>query len=90
LVREIFALESFVMRALAILLLGIILGVIGMLFLPELTPRREQLNTELKKQIDVLQTQVHELGEQLKNIKIGDEGAKKSSPSPSASAKGGE
>jgi uncharacterized membrane-anchored protein YhcB (DUF1043 family) len=78
-----------VMRSLAVFLLGIIVGVVGMLFLPELTPRREQLNTELKKQIDVLQTQVRELGDQLKNInlpKLGDEGAKKASPSPSASA----
>jgi uncharacterized membrane-anchored protein YhcB (DUF1043 family) len=73
------------MRSLAVFLLGIIVGVVGMLFLPELTPRREQLNTELKKQIDVLQTQVRELGDQLKNInlpKIGDEGPKKPSPSP--------
>ena len=61
-----------------------------MLFLPELTPRREQLNVELKKQIDVLQTQVRELGDQLKNIKIGDEGAKKASPSASASPKNAE
>jgi uncharacterized membrane-anchored protein YhcB (DUF1043 family) len=75
------------MRSLAILLLGIIVGVIGMLFLPELTLRREQLNTELKKQIDVLQTQIRDLGDQLKNFKIGDEGAKKPSPSPSASTK---
>jgi hypothetical protein len=78
-----------VMRSLAVFLLGIILGVVGMLFLPELTPRRERLNNELKKQIDVLQTQVSELGDQLKNVKLpkpGDEDAKKAAPSPSASA----
>jgi len=74
------------MRSLTIFLLGIVVGVVGMLFLPELTPRREQLNTELKKQIDALETQVHELGNQLKNVKIGDEGAKKASPSPSPSS----
>jgi hypothetical protein len=77
------------MRSLAVFLLGIIVGVVGMLFLPELTPRREQLNNELKKQIDVLQTQVRELGDQLKNINLpkpGDEGGKKAAPSPSASA----
>jgi uncharacterized membrane-anchored protein YhcB (DUF1043 family) len=76
------------MRALVVFLLGMIVGVIGMLFLPELTPRREQLNTELKKQIDVLETQVRELGNQVKNMnlpKLGDEGAQRASPSPSAS-----
>ena len=78
------------MRSFAILILGIAIGVGGMLFLPELTQRREQLNTEMKKQIDVLQKQVHDLGDQLKNIKIGDEGAKKASPSASASPKSGE
>jgi len=59
-----------------------------MLFLPELTPRREQLNAELKKQIDVLETQVRELGNQIKNSnlpKLGDEGAQRASPSPAAS-----
>jgi uncharacterized membrane-anchored protein YhcB (DUF1043 family) len=75
------------MRSFAILILGIAIGVGGMLFLPELTQRREQLNTEMKKEIDVLQKQVRDLGDQLKNVKIGDEGAKKASPSASASPK---
>jgi hypothetical protein len=35
------------MRAFAAFLLGLVVGVVGMLFLPELTPRREQLNDEL-------------------------------------------
>jgi uncharacterized membrane-anchored protein YhcB (DUF1043 family) len=78
------------MRSFAILILGIAIGVGGMLFLPELTQRREQLNTEMKKEIDVLQKQVRDLGDQLKNVKIGDEGAKKASPSASASPKSGE
>jgi uncharacterized membrane-anchored protein YhcB (DUF1043 family) len=76
------------MRSLAVFLLGMIVGVVGMLFLPELTPRREQLNAELKKQIDILETQVRELGNQVKNInlpKLGDEGSQRASPSPSAS-----
>lgn len=76
------------MRSLTAFLLGLIVGVVGMLFLPELTPRREQLNAELKKQIDVLEAQVRELGNQVKNInlpKLGDEGAQKASPSPSSS-----
>ena len=50
------------MRSLAVFLLGVVVGVVGMLFLPELTPRREQLNAELKKQIDALEEQVHEMG----------------------------
>jgi len=69
------------MRSFGIFLLGLAIGVGGMLFLPELTPRREQLNTELKKQ-------VRDLGDQLKNIKTGDEGTNKASPSPSAPGKG--
>ena len=44
-------------------LLSLVIGVVGMLFLPELTPRQEQLNDELKKQISVLQEQVHDLGQ---------------------------
>ena len=75
------------MRSVATFLLGVVVGVIGMLFLPELTPRREQLNTELKKQIDALEQQVHEMGNQLKTYnpsKAGDESGKKESPSPSA------
>jgi hypothetical protein len=55
-----------------------------MLFLPELTPRREQLNTELQKGKEALGVQVRDLGDQLKNSKTGDEGTKKASPSPSA------
>jgi uncharacterized membrane-anchored protein YhcB (DUF1043 family) len=76
------------MRSFAAFLLGLIIGVGGMLFLPELTPRRERLNTELRKQIDALETQVRELGNQLKNInppKVGDQGAQRASPSPTAS-----
>jgi len=76
------------MRSLAIFLLGLIVGAVGMLFLPELTPRREQLNAELKKQIDVLKAQVREIGNQMKTIKLpklGDQAAQSASPSPSAS-----
>ena len=70
-------------------LLGVVVGVIAMLFLPELTQRREQLNTELKKQIDALEEQVRDMGNQLKTFnlpKAGDESGKKASPSPSGSA----
>ena len=77
------------MRSIVGFLLGVVVGVIGMLFLPELTPRREQLNSELRKQIDALEEQVHEMGNQLKTFnpsKAGDESEKKPSPSPSASS----
>ena len=68
-------------------LLGLAIGVVGMLFLPELTPRREQLSAELQKQKNALGEQVRDLGEQLKNSKTGDEGTK-ASPSPPAPGKG--
>jgi uncharacterized membrane-anchored protein YhcB (DUF1043 family) len=74
------------MRSFAAFLFGLIIGVVGMLFLPELTLRREQLNDELKKQIDVLQGQVRDLGDQLKKVpaaKSGDDQPKQASPSPS-------
>ena len=76
------------MRSFGILLLGLGIGVVGMLFLPELTQRREHLNTELKKQANGLEAQVRDLGDQLKNSKSGDEGTKKASPS--APSKGSE
>ena len=76
------------MRSFGIFLLGAAIGVVGMLFLPELTPRREQLNTELEKQKNALGEQVRNLGDQLKNSKTGDEGTKKASPS--APGKGSE
>jgi uncharacterized membrane-anchored protein YhcB (DUF1043 family) len=73
------------MRAFAAFLIGLIVGVVGMLFLPELTPRRERLNDELKKQFDVLEGQVRDLGEQLKKQttpKSSDDHPKQASPSP--------
>ena len=69
-------------------LLGLAIGVVGMLFLPELTQRREHLNTELKKQANALEAQVRDAADQLKNSKTGDEGTKKASPS--APGKGSE
>jgi hypothetical protein len=74
------------MRSFAAFLLGIILGVLGTLYYPELTSHRGEINVELRKQLDGLQAQVHDLGNQLKNINIpkpkSDDAA---SPSPSAS-----
>ena len=56
-----------------------------MLFLPGI--QRGQLSTEFKQQIEVLQGQLHELGEQLKHVNIpkpDNNNAAKASPTPSA------
>jgi hypothetical protein len=77
------------MRALLLFILGIIVGAGGMLFLPELTVRREQLNEEMKKHVDTLEAQVRDLGDQLKKVntsKSGDDQSKQPSATPSASA----
>ena len=76
------------MRSFGIFLLGAAIGVVGMLFLPELTQRREHLNAELKKQANGLEAQLRDVGDQLKNSKTGDEGTKKASQS--APGKGSE
>jgi hypothetical protein len=74
------------MRSLLIFILGIIVGAGGMLFLPELTSRREQLNEEMKKHLETLEGQVHDLGDQLKkmNPPKSDDQSKQPSPTPSA------
>jgi hypothetical protein len=77
------------MRSLLIFLLGIIVGVGGMLFLPELTSRREQLSEETKKHLEILEGQVRDLGDQLKKInppKPGDDQSKQPSATPSTAA----
>jgi gas vesicle protein len=63
------------MRSLVSFLVGLVIGAAAILFLPDL--RRENLNTELRSQIQVLQKQIQELGGQLKDIKLPG-----SSPSP--------
>jgi len=77
------------MRSLLIFLLGIIVGVGGMLFLPELTSRREQLSEETKKHLEILEGQVRDLGDQLKKNnppKPGDDQSKQPSATPSTAA----
>jgi hypothetical protein len=77
------------MRALLIFILGIIVGAGGMLFLPELTIRREQLNEETRKHLEILESQVRDLGDQLKKMnpsKSGDEQTKQPSATPSPTA----
>jgi hypothetical protein len=78
------------MRALLIFILGIVVGAGGMLFLPELTARREQLNDETKKHLEILEGQVRDLGDQLKKAnpsKPTDTESKPTSPTPSPSVK---
>jgi hypothetical protein len=78
------------MRSLFIFILGIVVGAGGMLFLPELTARREQLNDETKKQMEILEGQVRDLGEQLKKAnpaKSGDDKSKEPPATPSPTAK---
>jgi hypothetical protein len=61
------------MRSLVSFLLGLIISAAAILFLPD--TRRENLSTELKGQIQVLQKQIRELGGQLKDIKTADTGS---------------
>jgi gas vesicle protein len=68
------------MRTLVAFLLGLIIGGIAMLFLPD--PRRDELNAEVRKQTDALQTQLHQFGDQLKTLSLPK--PEKASPSPSA------
>jgi hypothetical protein len=73
------------MRSLLIFILGIIVGAGGMLFLPELTSRREQLSDETKKHVEILESQVRDLGDQIKKMnppKSGDDQAKQPSATP--------
>jgi uncharacterized membrane-anchored protein YhcB (DUF1043 family) len=56
------------MRSLVSFLLGLIIGAVVILFLPD--TRRENLNTELRGQIQVLQKQLQDLGGQLKDVKL--------------------
>jgi ferritin-like metal-binding protein YciE len=53
-----------------------------MLFLPELTARREQLNEETKKHVEMLESQVRDLGDQLKKMNPSKEPS--ATPSPTA------
>ena len=74
------------MRSLLIFLLGIIVGAGGMLFLPELTARREQLNAETKKHLEMLESQVRDLADQLKKSNLpkpGEDQSKQPSATPS-------
>jgi gas vesicle protein len=70
------------MRTLVAFLLGLIIGAVAILFLPD--PRRDELNAEVRKQTDALQTQLHQFGDQLKTLSL----PKPEKPSASPSATG--
>ncbi len=77
------------MRSFAALLLGIIIGVVGTVYLPFVTVHRDEMNADLRKELDILQTQMHDIGEKLKTTNLpkpknGD--SNDASPSPTASA----
>jgi gas vesicle protein len=56
------------MRAFIAFLLGSIIGAAAVVYLPNI--HREELNSQIRQQIKLLQDQVHDLGEQLKNVQI--------------------
>jgi uncharacterized membrane-anchored protein YhcB (DUF1043 family) len=67
------------MRTLVAFLLGLIIGGLTMMYLPD--QRRGELNKQLNQQIETLQSQVRELGDQLKHVAL-----PKPSETPSTSA----
>jgi hypothetical protein len=75
-------LEQSIMRTLVAFLLGLIIGGVAMLFLPD--PRRDELNAEIRTQTEALQTQLRQFGDQLKGMKLPQ--PENSSPTPSPSA----
>jgi gas vesicle protein len=68
------------MRALVTFLLGLIIGGLAILFLPD--PRRDELNAEVRKQTDALQTEIHQFGDQLKTLSLPKPDKSSASPSP--------
>jgi hypothetical protein len=70
------------MKTLVAFLLGLIMGGVAMLFLPD--PRRDELNSEIRAQTGALQEQVRQFGQQLKNIPLPTPGA--GSPAPAATS----
>jgi gas vesicle protein len=80
-----FNLEQSIMRTLVAFLLGLIIGGVAMLFLPD--PRRDELNAEIRTQTEALQTQLRQFGDQLKGMKLPQPENSSPTPSPSATPK---
>ena len=72
------------MKTLIIFLLGLIIGAVAMLFLPD--PRSDELNAEIRTQTGALQAQLHRLGNQFKGAE--QPKTENSSPSPGPSVTG--
>jgi uncharacterized membrane-anchored protein YhcB (DUF1043 family) len=71
------------MRALITFLLGLIIGGLVMMYLPD--QRRGELNRTLNKQIEALQGQVRELGDKMKHATLPTpENSPTAQPSPTA------
>ena len=77
-----FHLEQSIMRTLVAFLLGLIIGGVAMLFLPD--PRRDELNAEIRTKTEDLQTQLRQFGDQFKAMKLPQPGNNSPTPSPSA------
>jgi len=70
------------MRTLVAFLLGLIIGGVAMLFLPD--PRRDELNAEIRTKTEALETQLRQFGEQFKDSKLPQPENKSPTASPSA------
>jgi len=70
------------MRTFLAFLLGLVIGGGVALYTPGIN--RQQLNTQFNRQLDALQGQMHELGEQMKHLNIPKPGETKTSPTPGA------
>jgi hypothetical protein len=68
------------MKSLLAFLLGIIVGGITVLYLPE--TRRDELNREFRQQVDALQVEMKNLARQLKSMDLSNLGGHNGTPSP--------
>jgi gas vesicle protein len=72
------------MRTLIIFLLGLIIGGVAMLFLPD--PRRDELNVEIRTQTGALEAHLQQFGDQFKGAE--QPKTENSSPIPAPSVTG--
>jgi hypothetical protein len=68
------------MRSLLVFLLGILVGAVTVLYLPE--ARRDELNREFRQQVEALQVEMKNLTRQLKSMDLPNLGGHNGSPSP--------
>jgi gas vesicle protein len=72
------------MKTLIIFLLGLIIGGVAMLFLPD--PRRDELNAEIRTQTGALQVQLQRFGDEFKGMN--QPKTENNSPTPAPSVTG--